>query len=225
MFKCFATILSALFCTVAVAQQTVPVQEGTEVSITVSANALNRLAVQNDRIMTVKGITGQFQLDKDNDTGQVFIKPITTDKEELIHLFLLTEKGHTYPLSLTLEEGEAQSILLIPSEPEITQWEQSSHYETLLRTLLKAMHNQTAIEGFMINKVKIQIPTIKHTSIKHLQTYTGKQLQGHVFEVKNRGQEELILTEELFQLKGVRAVSILNPILSGFAKTRVYVVN
>ena len=225
MSKILMTVMSILFCAIAIAEQQVPVQEGSEVSISVSSNTLNRLAVQNDRIMTVKGITGQFQLDKDGESGQVFIKPIATDKQELIHLFLLTEKGHTYPLSLSLNEGAAQSILLMPMEPEPTQWEQSSSYETLLRTLLKAMHNQTPVEGFIVNKIKTQIPIIKQAKINYLQTYTGKQLQGHVLEVTNTSEEELVLTEQLFQLNGVRAVSILNPILSARAKTRVYVVN
>ncbi len=225
MSKILIVIFSVLFCAFVAAEQKIPVQEGTEVSVTVSSNTLNRLAVENDRIMTVKGITGQFQLDKDNDTGQVFIKPIATDKEELIHLFLLTEKGHTYPLSLSLHTGAAESILLMPLEIEPAQWEQSSSYETLLRTLLKAMHNQTPVEGFIIHKIKTQIPIIKQAKVNHLQTYTGKQLQGHVLEVTNTSKEELVLTEQMFQLNGVRAVSILNPILSARAKTRVYVVN
>ncbi|HQW58365.1 MAG TPA: type-F conjugative transfer system secretin TraK [Gammaproteobacteria bacterium] len=225
MSKILLSIASVLFCAFVAAQQQIPVQEGTEVSITVSSNTLNRLAVENDRIMTVKGITGQFQLDKDGESGQVFIKPIATDKQELIHLFLLTEKGHTYPLSLTLHEGAAESILLMPSQSEPAQWEQSSSYETLLRTLVQAMHNQTPVEGFIINKIKTQIPIIKQAKVSHLQTYTGKQLQGHVLEIINTSKEELILTEQLFSLKGVRAVSILNPILCSRAKTRVYVVN
>jgi len=225
MSKILLSIASVLFCAFVAAQQQIPVQEGTEVSITVSSNTLNRLAVENDRIMTVKGITGQFQLDKDGESGQVFIQPIATDKQELIHLFLLTEKGHTYPLSLALHEGPAESILLMPIESEPTQWEQSSNYETLLRTLVQAMHNQTALEGFVLNKVKARVPTIKDAKVTYLQTYTGTQLQGHILEVTNACKEELILTEQMFQLKGIRAVSILNPILCSHAKTRVYVVN
>ncbi len=225
MFKILITVLSVLFCVCASAEQKVPVQEGTEVSISVSSNALNRLAVENDRIMTVKGITGQFELDKDGELGQVFIKPVATDKQELIHLFLLTEKGHTYPLSLTLHEGKAESILLMPMEIEPTQWEQSSSYETLLRTLIAAMHNQKPLEGFRMNKIKIQLPHIKHAAVKYLQSYTGKQLQGHVLEVSNTSKEELVLIEAFFQLKNVRAICILNPILSVNAKTHVYVVN
>jgi len=225
MVKILICTMSLLFCSVVVAQQKVPVQEGTEITITVSSNTLNRLAVENDRIMTVKGITGQFQLDKDGESGQVFIQPIATDKQELIHLFLLTEKGHTYPLSLVLQEGPAESILLMPIESEVSQWEQSSSYETLLRTLIHAMHNQTPLEGFIVNKVKTKTPVIKHARVTHLQTYTGTQLQGHVLEVTNACKEELVLSEEIFQLNGIRAVSILNPILSAHAKSRVYVVN
>ena len=226
MFKRIAFLL--LFCSMTVeAQQKVPVQEGTEVTITVSSNTLNRLAVENDRITTVKGITGQFQLDKDGETGQVFIQPVATDKQELIHLFLLTEKGHTYPLSLTLHEGPAESILLMPIEEVASQWEQSSSYETLLRALVQAMHNQTPLEGFVVDNVKTRVPnlTLKQAKVTQLQTYSSNKLRGYILEVSNSCKEELILTEQQFYRKGIRAVSISNPILSAGSKTRIYVVN
>lgn len=227
MFKILICIVPLLLSLSAYAQQKVPVTDGTEVSVTVSANTLNRLAVENDRITTVKGITGQFQLDKDTELGQVFIQPIATDKQELIHLFLLTEKGHTYPLSLSLQEGPAESILLMPVEQKSTLWEQSSSYETLIRTVIQAMHNQTALEGFAVENAKkrLSVPNLKHATVIQLQTYKGTQLAAFVLEVRNTSKAEMTLTESLFYRKGIRAVSIVNPILSPGSKTQVYVVN
>lgn len=226
MFK--RVLFLCLFCAMNVAaEQRVPVTDGTEVTITVSANTLNRLAVENDRITTVKGITGQFQLDKDIELGQVFIQPIATDKEELIHLFLLTEKGHTYPLSLSLQEGPAESILLMPIEQKPTQWEQSSSYETLIRAVIQAMHNQTALEGFIVEntKTRLSVPNLKHATVTQVQTYKGKQLAAFVLEVSNTSKAEMVLSEQLFYRKGIRAVSVVNPILSPGSKTHVFVVN
>lgn len=225
-FKVNALILFLSMAVTCYAQQQVPVQEGVEVTATLSQNVLNRIAVYNDRIMTVKGISGQFELDKDAELGQVFLKPIATDSRELIHLFLTTEKGHTYPLSLTLKDGPAQSILLMPVEESATQWKQASHYETLLKNLVQAMVNETPLTGFVKeNKATSKhLPKIKGLKITLLQSYQGYQLQGQVLEVTNIAKEAVILKEEDFYQIGVRAVAILNPELSVKAKTRVLVV-
>ena len=225
MYRLFLMLWLGCVTTTVYAEQRVPVQEGSEVTITVSSNALNRIAIENDQIITVKGITGQFELDKDAELGQIFLKPIATDKQELIHLFLITKQGHTYPLSLVVQEGDATSILLMPIEQsQTTHWEQSNNYETLLRTLVQAMVNHTPIEGFSFTNHKLPLPTITHTKVTQLKSCQGHQLQGQILEVTNTGKEELTLTDQAFYQKGVRAVAIVNPILSSKQKTLVYMV-
>jgi conjugal transfer pilus assembly protein TraK len=218
----FLLMLLAFACQ---AQQKVPVQEGIEVTIKVSSQALNRIAVENDQITLVKGVSGQFELDKDTELGQVFLKPLSTDKHELIHLFVMTKNGHTYPLSLQVEEDAAQSILLMPLSESVAKWEQSSPYETLLKTLVQAMHNQTPLEGFLMENLKTSqsLPKIKQAKVTQLQTYRGNKLQGQILEIFNTSKEDLSLTEQEFYQKGVRAVAILNPLLLPKGKTRVYV--
>jgi len=223
MFRMCIVVLSLFMTTICHAQQKVPAQDGMEVSVTVSRQVLNRIAVENDRIMNVKGISGQFELDKDADLGQVFLKPIKVDEHELIHLFLVTEKGYTYPLSLTVKEGVAQSILLMPLEDKIAQWEQSSSYETLLKIFASNMVNQNDLEGFSESpKNKAHLPKIKDLKVTHLKSYKGHSLQGEVLEISNKSKEILFLTEEDFYQSGTRAVAIINPELLPGAKTYVY---
>jgi len=225
MFRMCIVILSLLMATICHAQQKVPVQDGMEVSITVSQQVLNRIAVENDRIMTVKGISGQFELDKDTELGQVFLKPIELDEHQLIHLFVVTEKGYTYPLSLTVKEGAAQSILLTPLDDKVSQWEQSSSYESLLKTFVYAIVNQSSLEGFVSENpknIRMSLPKIKDLKITRLQSYKGHQLQGEVLEISNKSKEILFLTEEDFYQSGIRAVAIINAELLPNTKTYVY---
>jgi len=225
MFKTSAFLLLLVMSTICHAQQKVPVQDGMEVSLTVSQQVLNRIAVENDRILTVKGISGQFELDKDAELGQVFLKPIQSDEQDLIHLFLVTEKGYTYPLSLIVKEGSAQSILLTPLDNKVAQWEQSNSYETLLKVLVCAMVNQKDLEGFVNESpanIKTLFPKIKDLKMTRLQSYKGHQLRGEVLEISNKGKEILFLVEEDFYQSGTRAVAIINPELLPGAKTYVY---
>lgn len=227
MLKVWITLIFLFLTAGAYAQQKIPVQEGIEVSATLSKDVLNRIAIENDKIMTVKGVTGQFEFDKDTELGQIFLKPVVTDKDELIHLFLITEKGHTYPLSLMVEEGSARSILLMPvDDGKGAQWEQSSSYETLLRSLVQAMVNETPVEGFRVERQPstTPLPKIAHAKVNALQTYQGHKLQGQILEVTNTHKKEITLIEQDFYQKGVRAVAILNPFLRAHAKTLVYMV-
>jgi type-F conjugative transfer system secretin TraK len=226
MFKCITLLVLGLMTTVVYAEQQVPVQDGIEVTLSVSQNALNRIAVDNDRILTVKGISGQFELDKDAELGQIFLKPLTADSHDLIHLFLITEKGHTYPLSLTLTEGPAQSILLMPIEELAVHGKQSSHYETLLKNLVQAMVNETPLAGLTKSDKAVlkPVPKIQGLKISLLQSYSGYSLQAQILEVTNTGKETVILKESDFYQDGVRAVAILNPNLLAQTKTCVTVV-
>ena len=215
-------ILTLLLSAQAYGYQHIPVQEGTPVSAHVSATALNRIAVENDRIVSIKGTTGEFELDKDPELGQIFIKP-AVEKEEPIDVFITTEKGHTYALSLIAADTGAENIVLAPIGNGITALaEKSDSYEMLLKNIVKAMHTQTVLEGFITENAKIKLPKVHGAEVQHLQSYAGNSLLGEILEVSNRSSEALILTESDFYGEGVRAVAIVNKVISAKGKTRVY---
>jgi type-F conjugative transfer system secretin TraK len=211
-----------LFCATVQANQRIPVQEGVEVNALVSVNALNRLAVENDRIVSVKGNSGQFELDKDTELGQVFLKPLVS--EGPIPIFISTEKGYTYHLGLTTHDRGAESVLLTPIGEVSAKWQQSGSYETVLKKIIKAMHTQSPLEGFVIENAKIKLPNIKGIKVVSLQSYVGPSLLGHVLEITNTTTEPLYLNELQFTLPGVRAISIIDKTLASKAKTRLYCV-
>lgn len=219
--KKFWIILLSLSVSQVIASQHIPVQEGVEVNAVVSTQALNRIAVENDRISSVKGNAGQFELDKDTDLGQIFLKPLGSDVP--IPIFITTEKGHTYHLGLTTHDLSAENIVLVPLEANHA-WQQSAPYESLLKALIQAMHTQSYLEGFLVENRKLKTPPLKGARLSQLQTYTGQALVGQVLEVSNSSPQTLELCETDFYFPGLRAVSILNKSLSPKAKTRVYLV-
>lgn len=190
--KKVAFIFLGLFSLTINAYQRIPVQEASPISANVSADALNRIAVENDRIIAVKGTSGQFELDKDAEMGQIFVKPVAKEGDEPIHIFITTEKGRTYSLGLIVSEVGAESIVLAPLEDSIAiALEKSSSYESALKELVKAMHTQTALEGFSIERAKLSLPKIHGAKVSHVQSYAGSKLLGEVLEVTNNNNEAI----------------------------------
>ena len=215
-------ILALIFLPFAVnAYQRVPVLEGHEVNANISADGLNRVAVQDDKIVSVKGTAGEFSLDKDDALGQIYIKPEIKDKP--IHVYVSTEKGNTYSLNLTSSEINPESIVLIPEQKVEQTWERTASYEDSLKEVVKAMHNQV-FDGYSVDKAKIRLPKVRDVHVTHLQSYLGSKLSGEILEASNTSSEDTLLNEAEFYFEDVRAVAIVDKVLPAKSKTRVYLV-
>ena len=215
-------MLGLLSSSLVQAQQMIAVQEGVEVKATLSSKASNRIAVQNDRILSVKGTQGEFELDKDSELGQVFVKPIPKESQEPIHIFLSTETGKTYALALLSQDTPAQSIVLMPPGLSLVPWEQAGTYEASIKTLIKAMHTQSEVEGFAIERLNIKLPSIQGAVVVALQAYTGHLFTAEVLELHNTTKQSLNFDEMDFYGEGVRAITLVEKTLPPSTKTRVY---
>ena len=214
-------ILGVLLFESVFAYQRLPAEEGAAITAYVSETSLNRIAVFNDRIVNVKGNSGEFELDTDQDLGQIFIKPVLSDKP--IALFVTTEKGHTYSLHLMSQQMNAENIVLMPLEENaIAQWEKTGSYESALKTILKAMHTDNSLEGFVIEKPHNKLPKIPGMNLTLLKSYRGAQWIGDIIEVSNQEKEPLYLSEAEFYQANIRAIAILDKVLAPQAKTRLY---
>lgn len=226
MFNKLITCLLLSIPMLSYAEQRLFIQEGGNVTANISASSLNRIAVQGDRIANVKGMTGQFQLEKDLNLGQVFIQPNSPEDKAPIHIYITTEQGKTYSLTLLSNDMPAENIVLVSNsvqDKEIS-WEKTSSYETTIVNIIKAMHNDAPLEGFYSSqkaKNDYQIPGL---SISSRHAYLGSKLQGHSYEIKNEMDDDVTLNTSDFYKSGIRAISILNKSLSPQSKTTVYVV-
>ena len=174
-----------LFSLKTYAYQYIPVQEDNQITAYVAPAVLNRIAAEDDKIIAIKGIQGEFEYEKD--LGQIFLKPVL--KEKPTHIFLVTEKGHTYSINLVSSATAPESIVLGSLEDKSIDWETSS-YESALKEVIKAMHNQSTLEGYKIENSKLKLPKIRNAKVKQLRFYSSQKLQGMTLEVTNKGPEE-----------------------------------
>lgn len=209
------------------AEQRLVVREGGNVTANIAASALSRIAVQGDRISSIKGNAGQFQLEKDLNLGQIFIQPISPEDKTPIHVYISTEQGHTYSLTLLSNDMPAENIILVSTSTQtgLMNWDKAAPYETAIVSIIKSMHNQSVLEGYSILETTKNNYKIKCLSIKNKDRYQGDKLQGASFEVENSSDQEIYLKESDFYRQGIRAISILNKNLSPQGKTTVYTVS
>ncbi len=223
--KCFALLL--LFIPVlAQAEQRLVVREGGSITANISATSLNRITVQGDRISAIKGTAGQFHLEKDLSVGQIFIQPTSPEDKAPIHVYITTEKGHTYSLTLLGSDMPAESIILTGpnNQTGVANWDKTASYEAVIVNMIKALHNKEMLEGFSPSEVTKNTYKIKGLLVKSCDSYLGHKLQGLGYEIENISDEELNIKESDFYKPGIRAISILNTSLAPQGKTKLYVV-
>lgn len=79
----------------------------------ISYQNLNRISVKGDKIDALVGIDTAFHFEKNEKTGEVFIRPTEDNGYNPISISVTTTSGKTQDLLLEVVNGEANSIELI----------------------------------------------------------------------------------------------------------------
>jgi type-F conjugative transfer system secretin TraK len=197
---------------------------------TISTKGLTRIAVDNDRILDIKGPSGVYTLQNDSQQGAVYLKLIpnsldATNSDGLLKepkeksdvkpfsVFIATEQNHNYVLKLTPRNQSADTILLKPIDAfnqEAVRWESTSPYTEAITDLMSAMVKGKPPEGYGLEDVsstkKQYLGSIAYARL--VRVYSGAHLQGQVYELNNRTAAPLHVTESEFYKPGDRAISL-----------------
>ena len=74
---------------------------------------VTRIAFERSRIRKVTGNTGEFVLEKDEDKGQIFIRPASAESAKPINLFVASHRG---TVGLLLQPVDAPSDTIVIRE-------------------------------------------------------------------------------------------------------------
>lgn len=206
------------------AEQKISVKEGGSITAHISSSGLNRIAVNGDRILTIKGNAGQFQMDKDPKLGQIYLQPTLVDKGDPIHIFITTEKGDTYTLSLLVHDLAPENIVLVPQVSQAEKLKTTSDYESTLIDIIKAMYHQVPLEGYRNQILNKKSSPLRGATVMHVQSLIGDKIRGEQYEIYNKKNQVVILEEKDFYGNGVRAIAIMNKALLPGVTTRVYII-
>jgi hypothetical protein len=105
-------LLQAISLTKLNASQTLILKPGERIKATISSDSMNRLSVYGDRITQVFGDSESYELQADENTGQIFLKPTSQNGNKPLAISVITESGVTQDLTLDPKEGDARTITL-----------------------------------------------------------------------------------------------------------------
>ena len=174
----------------------------------ISSKQLNRISLKNDRIESITGMEEAFQFEKNEKTGDGYIKPTETNGNEPIAISLTTTSGRTQELILNVDEGEPNTIVLENGEnsedledfsdnSELSDISSptSSNYETSITEAMKKLVADDLIPIKLSIKPCKNVPGFK---IKYLGSYKAGSFVGEKFEISNNSNVMVDLKEADF---------------------------
>lgn len=184
------------------ALQVLPIKDHDTSEIEVSTFEHTRISVENDRIAQLFGIDGRISFEVDELNGQVFITPSPELKGNAVLITVTTEKGLTHDLRIKPTQKPADAILLRPKSQPIQGrlGQEFKSYEKVIMEFVEAYSkgkNQenylfTDLEDKVVDKITHELELIQSREIQ------SSQFLGKVYQVKNEGEEALLLSPHHF---------------------------
>lgn len=221
------------------ALQTYPLIDQQSTKITISNTEQNRIAVLGDRIQQVFGAEGTFDVQTDEEGGQIFLIVAKTGFASALQtsslakpmtITIITEEGLTQDLKLVPQSIESQSILLkpvlsMPEEPKQNRLQQAIQ-------LLKALVKNEGLIGYMkmpFNRHShthcSQLTPFKSLKADLIMTYQGEKFEGKTYTLLNQGKEPIFLKESDFVHSGDLVLSLSKSLIQVGEQITLYVVS
>ena len=168
------------------ATQILDAADHAELAAEISATGVNRIALMGDRIARVARAPDGYAVEHDAASGDLYLRPARPDAVadgEPVTLFVGTEKGFTYRLTLTpAERGSAQILIrnaaaLPDAGSPAPALGDSAHVAALVR-LVRSVATREPLPGYAIHAGG----TVPHAGLTLIETWRGPRLAAHVLE-------------------------------------------
>lgn len=215
-------LLAFLLMTSVIFAETVKMKD-TPIKSRISFKQLNRISVKNDRIESISGLDVAFTFEKNEKTGDGYIRPTQENGHEPIAISLTTVSGKVQEIVFDVDDG-APNILILENGDQISDEfsdesedsgfgsesvsSASSDYETAVTTCMKKL-----ITEENIIPINLSIRPVKKVSgfcIKFLEGYKVGGFIGYKFKVSNESNVMTELKESDFWTEDDVALSFDN---------------
>lgn len=228
------SLISMLLAANVHALQIVEPIEGHNSFIKVSAKETTRLSIEGGKIRTVLATDGEISAEKDEERGQLFIRPLVLNKP--INIRIISSGGATYnlimqavdipqedvvvrePFSAKIERGVSQRV-------QQGQGKKSTGGQAkYIRDLVATMALEDPPASASVRKTEEEFSLWEGTRFVLMSIYSDRGFVGEKYELTNTGKSTIRLVEQEIYRKGVLAVAIENMQLGPGQSTNVYVV-
>ncbi|MFA6038145.1 MAG: type-F conjugative transfer system secretin TraK [Legionellales bacterium] len=192
------------------ASQDFVVEDGQTIDARISSENLNRIHLLEDRIESIKALDGQFQYQHDPKLGELYLKPSTAYKDKPINLYLTSENGFSYALTLRSGSDKPQTILLKNPNTKHSDVLEQMNEQDEIQALLNQMYLGKGNNEFTRQVIDVDKLTIRdEVAVTHQANFWGHDYYGEVLLISNDSEESVTLHESDIVDSGAIAVVIL----------------
>ena len=211
------------------ALQIVDAQDGQTALGKISAKEVTRIAFERGRVRKVTGSAGELLLEKDDDRGQIFVRPADPQSTKPINLFLTSERG---TVALLLQPVDTPSDSIVIREPRDlretsavpTRIEASGRHVRKIKNLLLALADDALPEDMEAREPARDVALWPGTRLTLQRVVLGSGVVGEKYQLTNLGSTDLALAEAGLFKSGVLAVSVEQSSLRPGEATNVFVI-
>jgi conjugal transfer pilus assembly protein TraK len=219
-------LLAPLLAEPAAAQQVVEARDGATVLARISRQEVTRITFERSRVRRVTGNANEFVLEKDDERGQVFIRPADAQSTKPINLFVSSDRA---TVSLLLQPVDVPGDSIVIREPRAAgdappRLEASSRHVRTLKNLLVALADDSLPEDMEVREPGREIALWTGTRLTLERVLLGAHLVAEKYQLANTGVTALTLQEPELHKRGVMAVSIERASLQPGEATPVFVI-
>lgn len=210
----------------AVALQIVDARDGETVLAKISQREVTRITFEQGRVRKVTGNAGEFVLEKDDDKGQIFIRPTSPDSTKPINLFLTSERS---TVALLLQPVDTPSDTIVIREARtpgsaLSRVERSGVHVRTLKNLLLAMASDALPDDMEVREPAQELSLWPGVRLTLQRAWLGAHIVGEKYQLTNIGTGALQLAERDLYKPGVMAVSVEHASLLPGGATNLFVI-
>lgn len=210
ILKPFLSFLISISSTTAHAAIIKNLDELRVIQVPISQDGLTRIKVQDDRILHVFGNAGEYVLETDENQGQIFIRPKSSEEEtnvKPISLTLTTEEGHTQDLRL-IPKHQAPEAIILKSDNALKQeiekdpfngdpfngkkFSSASIFREEVEGLMQALQEGRIPLGYKEMPINLTTLNEPYQRVREIQ---GEKLRGLTYHTQNKTQNIQALSE------------------------------
>ena len=208
------------------ALQILDAKDGETVLGKISRKEVTRISLERGRIRKVTGNAGEFVLEKDEEKGQIFIRPVSPDSTKPINLFVTSERS-TVALLLQPVDTPSDTIVIREGRDPLTstpRMERSGLHVRTIKNLLLAMASDALPDDMEVRESGLELALWPGVRLTLHRTWLGAGIVGEKYQLANNGRADLNLAERDLYKPGVMAVSLEKGSLRPSESTNLFVI-
>ncbi len=207
------------------ALQTLTARDGDTVLAKIAQKEITRIAVDRGRIRKVTGNAGEFHLEKDEQQGEIYLRPADPSSTKPINVFVTSERG-TVGLLLQPVDAPSETILirkLSDTAARPTREASAPRHIRTLKHLLFSLATDTPADGMEVRDAKLEVALWPGLRMTLQRSHLADQIVGEKYQVMNMAATPTRLDAMDLYKPGVMAVSVEGDEIAPGHTTHVFV--